>query len=82
MRLWSFRKRGSVNKGEQKEETSEEFIRRKREHSAVEPAINGLENHGLGRCLDHGIQGFKRYVGLAVLSRNLQIIGHDIQQKN
>jgi len=35
----------------------------------------------LDRCLDHGIQGFKRYVSLAVLSRNLQIIGHDIQQK-
>ena len=76
-----FPKKGKRNKAEQKEETSEEFIRRKREHSAVESAINGLENHGLDRCLDHGIQGFKRYVSLAVLSRNLQIIGHDIQQK-
>jgi len=74
-------KKGKRNKAEQKEETAKEFIRRKREHSAVESAINGLENHGLDRCLDHGIQGFKRYVSLAVLSRNLQIIGHDIQQK-
>jgi IS5 family transposase len=74
-------KKGKRNKAEQKEETSEKFIRHKREHSAVESAINGLENHGLDRCLDHGIQGFKRYVSLAVLSRNLQIIGHNIQQK-
>ena len=74
-------KKGKRNKAEQKEETSEAFVRCKREHSAVESAINGLENHGLDRCLDHGIQGFKRYVSLAVLSRNLQIIGHDIQQE-
>jgi hypothetical protein len=40
-----------------------------------------LENHGLDRCPDHGIQGFKRYVGLSVLARNLQIMGHNIQQK-
>ena len=74
-------KKGKRNKAEQIEETSEEFIRYKRKHSAVESAINGLENHGLDRCPDHGIHGFKRYVSLAILSRNLQIIGHCIQQK-
>jgi hypothetical protein len=41
----------------------------------VESAINALENHGLDRCLDHGIDGFKRYVSLAVLARNIQILG-------
>lgn len=30
---------------------------------------------------NHGIIGFKRYVSLAVLARNLQIIGNHIQQK-
>ncbi|MCF8076735.1 MAG: hypothetical protein K9L23_08095 [Desulfotignum sp.] len=30
---------------------------------------------------DHDIQGFKKYVGLSVLARNLQIMGHHIQQK-
>jgi len=34
-----------------------------------------LEVHGLDKCLDHGIDGFKRYVALAVLSRNIQKIG-------
>jgi hypothetical protein len=40
-----------------------------------------LENHGLDRCLDHGIEGFKRYVALAVVARNIQIMGHVLQQK-
>jgi len=74
-------KKGRCNKAECEEETADDFIRFKRKHSAVESAINGLENHGLDRCPDHGIQGFKRYVGLSVLARNLQIMGHHIQQK-
>lgn len=74
-------KKGRCNKTECEEETAESFICFKRKHSAVESAINGLENHGLDRCPDHGIQGFRRYVGLSVLARNLQIMGHRIQQK-
>jgi hypothetical protein len=74
-------KKGKRNKAEFAEETAEEFRKSKRKHSAVESAINGLENHGLDRCPDHGIHGFKRYVSLSVLARNLQIIGHHIQQK-
>jgi hypothetical protein len=53
----------------------------RRKHSAVESAINALENHGLDRCPDHGIEGFKRYVALAIVARNIQIIGHMLQQK-
>jgi hypothetical protein len=74
-------KKGKRNKAELEEETAEEFTRSKRKHSAVESGINGLENHGLDRCSDHGIDGFKRYVSLSVLARNFQIIGHHIQQK-
>jgi len=74
-------KKGKRNKTEYEEETADIFIRSKRNHSAVESAINGLENHGLDRCPDHGIHGFKRYVSLSVLARNLQIIGHHLQQK-
>jgi len=62
-------------------EESEEFIQARRKHSSVESSINALENHGLDRCLDHGINGFKRYVALAVVARNIQIIGHILQQK-
>jgi len=62
-------------------EKGPEFVQLRRKHSAVESAINALENHGLDRCPDHGIAGFKRYVGLAVLARNIQIIGRAIQVK-
>jgi hypothetical protein len=62
-------------------ENSEEFKEARRKHSAVESSINALENHGLDRCLDYGIHGFKRYVGLSVLARNIQIIGHILQQE-
>lgn len=74
-------KKGRLTLTEKEVESSEEFISMKRSHSAVESAINALENHGLDMCPDHGIFGFKRYVALAVLSRNIQNLGHIIQQK-
>lgn len=74
-------KKGKLSRKDAKEEQSEEFVRMRRQHSAVESAINALENHGLDRCPDHGIYGFKRYVALAVLGRNLQRLGHILQQK-
>ena len=62
-------------------ENSEEFKQARRKHAVVESSINALENHGLDRCRDHGLHGFKRYVGLAILARNIQILGHILQQK-
>jgi len=62
-------------------ENSEEFKEARRKHSAIESSINALGNHGLDRCPDHGIHGFKRYIGLSVLARNIQILGHLLQQK-
>ena len=50
-------------------------------HSAVESAINGLEVHGLDVCPDHGIDGFKRYVALAVLARNIHRIGAILKER-
>ena len=62
-------------------ETSDWFIQARHQHAAVESAINALENHGLDRCRDHGITGFKRYVALAVLARNIQILGAALRKK-
>jgi len=62
-------------------ENSKAFREARQKHSAVESSINALENHGLDRCLDHGIEGFKRYVALAIVARNTQIMGHILQQK-
>ena len=57
------------------QEQAPEFVKARRTHSAVESAINGLEVHGLDVCPDHGIEGFRRYVALAVLTRNIHRIG-------
>jgi transposase, IS5 family len=74
-------KKGNLSKKDREEEYSEEFINLRRKHSAVESGINALENHGLDRCRNHGIEGFKRYISLSVLSRNIQILGSIIQKK-
>lgn len=74
-------RKGRLSKKAKEIEKSEEFIHARRKHAAVESAINALENHGLDRCPDHGIQGFRRYVGLAVLSRNIQRLGAMLQQR-
>lgn len=68
-------KKGKLTQADKEEWGREEIVKCKCRHSGVESAINALENHGLDRCLDHGIVGFKRYVGLAILSRNIHILG-------
>ncbi len=74
-------KKGRCNKMEQDRENSDAFKNSRRKHSAVESGINALEVHGLDRCLDHGIEGFKRYVALAVVARNIQKLGAELQKK-
>lgn len=68
-------KKGKLSSDDKLREYSYEFIRTKRKHSAVESAINALQVHGLNKCPDHGIDGFKRYVAISILSRNIQKIG-------
>lgn len=47
----------------------------------MESAINGLEHFGLDLCPDHGILGFKRYVALAVLARNIHRLGVVLRER-
>jgi len=68
-------KKGKLSKKDKDREYAEEFIQAKRQHSAVESAINALQVHGLDKCPDHGIERFECYVALAVLSRNIQKVG-------
>jgi hypothetical protein len=74
-------KKGRLSEDDRKIEESEEFIRERRQHPAIESAINALEAHGLDLCPDHGIESFKRYVSLGVVARNIQVLGHVVQQK-
>ena len=66
-------KKGKCSAAEAERESDPEFLRRR--HSGVESAINALEAHGLDVCRDHGIDGFKCYVALAVVGRNLHHLG-------
>ena len=69
-------KKGKLNKEEKQRESSKEFKKLRYAHSAVESNINMLEHHGLNRCVDKGMHGFKRYVGLSVLAYNLHLLGN------
>ena len=75
-------RKGRLSAINQEIENSEDFKKARRKHSAVESSINALENHGLDKCPDHGIEGFKRYVALAVVARNIQIVGDLLQKKD
>ena len=74
-------KKGRLSEADKLREGSDEFKKLRNKHSGVESAINGLEQGGLDVCPDHGIHGFKRYVGLAVLSRNIKRLGTIIRQQ-
>jgi hypothetical protein len=73
-------RKGSLSKKAKAHETSEAFRKARYKHSAVESAINALEVHGLNRCPDHGIDGFKRYVALSIVTRNIHRIGTLLKQ--
>ncbi len=74
-------KKGKLSEAQRSREATPDFIRLRRQHAAVESAINALEVHGLDRCLDHGLDGFKRYVALAVVARNIQRLGALLRQQ-
>ena len=63
-------------------QASESFKNAGKKHSAVESCINALEVHGLDKCYDHGIEGLKRYTSLAIVSRNIHIIGDMLHRKS
>jgi len=74
-------RKGKLSAKDRNREYSPDFIKARHQHSAVESAINALEVHGLDRCPDHGLHGFKRYIALAVLARNIQQLGVKLRKK-
>jgi hypothetical protein len=73
-------KKGRLSKTDQVRQQQVVFIEGRCQHAAVESAIHALEVHGLDRCPDRGLPAFKRYIALAVVARNLQILGRYIQK--
>jgi transposase, IS5 family len=75
-------RKGRLSQAAREIEESDVFRYARRKHAAVESGINALEVHGLDRCLDHGIEGFKRYVALAIVARNIQRLGAILQKQD
>lgn len=74
-------KKGRLSEADKARENAPEFVELRKQHSAVESGINALEVHGLDKCLDHGINGFKRYIAMAVVARNIQRLGAVLRQQ-
>ncbi len=74
-------KKGRLSLQDRDIENTESFRKAKHKHSAVESAINSLGVHGLDICLDHGLQGFLRYVSLAIIAQNIYRIGSIILKR-
>jgi len=77
----ALKRKGKLSKKMQAIETSAPFKKAHNKHAAVESAINALEVHGLDKCKDHGIDGFKCYVALAIVTRNIHRIGAILHQR-
>jgi len=71
-------KRGRRTEQEEQRESRRSFQALRHRHHAIESNINCLEHHGLNRCPDKGLRGYKRYVGLGVLAYNLHKIGSEL----
>jgi hypothetical protein len=74
-------KKGRLSKTDQERQQEVGFIKGRCQHAAVESAIHALEVHGLDRCPDGELPAFKRYVALAIIARNLQILGRYLQKQ-
>jgi len=74
-------RKGRLSQPDKEIENTKEFKEARKKHPAVESSINALGKSGLDRCPDHGIDGFKRYVALGILARNIQILGNAVQQQ-
>jgi IS5 family transposase len=69
-------KRGYKSKQRREHESQAWFVAGRKWHAGVEGRISVLKRaHGLGRCLNHGISGFQRWIGWGVIAGNLAVMG-------
>jgi hypothetical protein len=74
---------GGKKSQRQQETATVEFRAARQRHPGVESAIGALQSgNGLDRCRDHSYLGFRRYVGLGILGRNLHVLGKILLQRD
>jgi hypothetical protein len=75
-------KKGKRSKIDIERESEKEFGKIRKWHAGVESAIHALElGNGLSLCRDKGDEGYRRYLALGVLGRNLQTLGTILLEK-
>ena len=67
--------KGRLSKPNQDREAAADFRAVRKQHPAVEFAVNHLDHHGLDRILSHGADGFKRSVALSILGADTHRLG-------
>jgi transposase, IS5 family len=68
--------KGQEKGRQQQKEGTVAFRQARQRHPGIESAIGALQSgNGQKRCRDRSKRGFKRYVALGVLGRNLQTLG-------
>lgn len=68
-------KKGKPTIAEKESYKTDNYKKYRRKHSAVESNINELEQGGLDKVADKGLDGFKKYVAWGVLAYNLKRLG-------
>ena len=76
-------KKGGKSKADQERESAPDFAEARRQHPAIESAINNLNHRGLDRVRTHGVEGLVRTVALGVVAANVHRLGQivKVQQK-
>ena len=74
-------KKGRLSKADRDREQGETFAAMRRQHPAVESAINNLEHRGLDCVRSKGREGFARTVALSVVALNVGRLGRLLRQQ-
>ncbi len=75
-------KPGYKSKERRQHEAQSWFKQGRRFQAGVEGRISvGKRKHGLDRCLDHGEDGFDKWVGWGIIANNLTVMGRTLAAK-
>jgi len=69
-------KKGKLSAEAKERQSVREFVAARKKHPGIESAIHALvAGNGLNVCRDKGQDGYDRYIGLAIVGRNLHALG-------
>ncbi len=74
-------KKGGRTKEDMERELAPDFVEARRQHPAIESAINNLNQRGLSLIRTHGEEGFVRTVALVVVAANVHRLGLILRAK-